>query len=146
MAKATKAQKTTGPLKNIMNRNAIRFVRDHLETKLIRAGWDAGKASDMVAQIKDQEISDMLGATKVGALGDGTILKWLKDNGPKIMEVVQKIFTLLSLFADKPQATAEEGAESTETAEEGEESGDEDSDEDSDEEESEESDDDTEDK
>ncbi len=100
------------------NKAEVQFVRDHCVHKLCQAGWDKEKAEDMVALVSDAEICSMMPEQKMGALGDGKFLNWLKEKGPKLLETVTKIISLLSLFAEKP---ATDEGEATETEEETEE-------------------------
>ncbi len=107
MAKASKKpKKAGGPIRNLINRKAVQFVRSHLETRLVQAGFDRDKAAEMTVEVEDQEIQDHLGQQKVGALGDGGFLKWLSANRENIKAAVEKLFMLLSLFAEPKSGEA----------------------------------------
>lgn len=83
-------------------KRVLQFIKDQVKLKLIRAGYSEDMACDAVADITEAELKAIAPElSKVGALGDGSWLKWLKEKGPALLEVAERIFTILSLFAAK---------------------------------------------
>lgn len=61
-------------------------VRARLKRSLMQThGWSAAKADKAV-----------------GKIGDGTILKWIKDHAGEIRVVIKAALSILLLFADEP--------------------------------------------
>lgn len=93
------------------DKQAAKFIRDHVEFKLIQAGFSPEKACDMVSLVPESEITEMYeeeaGPKKMGGLGDGKILKWLSENKETLKNVADKVFSLLSLFSTKKPAEDE---------------------------------------
>ncbi len=94
------------------------FVRDHVERKLVEAGFTPEKACDLVCCCTDAEIEAILPKAKMGAIGDGSFLKLLKEKLPQILDAVNTIAGLLLLFAEKKPVTTTKDEEESDGEEE----------------------------
>lgn len=81
-------------------KKVAQFVRDHVCVRLVQAGWDKDKACELTDNLTDAEIVEELpkAKPKMGALGDGSWLKWLKEHSDELREGVEKVFSLLALL------------------------------------------------
>lgn len=85
------------------NNQEVTFVRDHLETKLVRAGFAPDKAADMVKLVSDDEIKKRLPKAKM--TGPRDVLRWIIANRERILEIVEDLASILTLFGEKTQAS-----------------------------------------
>lgn len=61
----------------------------------------------MVEVITEDDVTSELTRRKIGALGDGSILQWLRDNREKILKVVEFFFSILTLIKVTDEPTEE---------------------------------------
>lgn len=71
-----------------MQRLTVADIRSRLRRRLLNEGWTAEKADKAVAKI-----------------GDGTILKWIKEHSGEILAVIKAALSMIMLFADEPPLT-----------------------------------------
>lgn len=71
-----------------MNRPIVRLIRTLLRASLRARGYSKGQI-----------------AAAMGKLGDGTILEWLRENGPKILEFIKMILPFILMFIGPPEGT-----------------------------------------
>jgi hypothetical protein len=96
-AKPTSADKVGAPLTrrrlfyNFVRRRASKVLAD-------KHGYDLSEANEVVSGVTDKEIDDLAERRKLNLAGGG-FLDWLKANGPKILEIIMAIVSILSMFA-----------------------------------------------
>lgn len=90
------------------NSRFYRHVRRQVAAGLVRQGmpWElAITATDDLtnAEIDEQCPKDL--TAKVGALGDGSFLKWIQDHQEQILKVITTIISIIGMFGGvKPPA------------------------------------------
>lgn len=93
--------------KNSHSAKVIQFVKDQVEVELVKQGCPPEKACELVAHVTPTDVEEHLPKQKMGAIGDGSFLKWIKENGPQIAQAVQQIVSILSLFKSTPPQNTE---------------------------------------
>lgn len=92
-----------GPLTEIRRRLRMNFVKN-------RAAGEVGaklkvpidQARRLIdARVPDGEVDDLAVEMKVGAIGDGGILKWIADHQEQILALVAAIVKIVLMFASK---------------------------------------------
>lgn len=82
----------------VKKQSPVSFVREHVKMRLVRAGFSEESACDLVSGMTDKEIQEYLPPVKAQGIGDGKFLKWVIENGPKLREAVETLFSILSLL------------------------------------------------
>lgn len=85
-----------------------KYIRNRTITKLTRAKPDATRAAAaaLVDDVPDDELNDIAAECgcalpapvvggPVGAIGDGSILKWITDHLPQILQIIEALVALL---------------------------------------------------
>ncbi len=76
------------------------LARRVAKQRLVREqGMTPEQAAAAVDAVSAEEIAAAASATRVGALGDGEILRWLADNKDGLLVLVEVILKLALLFA-----------------------------------------------
>lgn len=90
-----------GPLARLTRKVVCERIRTLAVERAVAKGIPRSEARKKINRISDEQIlggAVAMGAP-VGALGDGTILKWLWEHRE---EIVRWILSILALFADEP--------------------------------------------
>lgn len=87
-----KAVADSQPLPDFSNRTAVKAFAVKLVPDLIDVGFDAAGLQAVHTECCDMAKGDLEAQVKaampVGAIGDGTILKWLVTNLPAILQLI----------------------------------------------------------
>ena len=124
----SKNAKSVSKTSKASNQAVCDFVRAHLHTRLVQAGWDKDNADCVLDHLTDEELlKEVNRKTKMtGPVTD--FFGWLRDHKEEILDAVQTVFALLSLLKAAPQAKKPEPVEEEESSEQDDETEDEDED------------------